>query len=96
MQCYWQYLAKGSESIRDRNRILRTLILRQFCFPCADLTHCFVAIMSPYCDNKRQYSAFGAQEAIDEQKTTFNHVDWPAVHGGEFFPATLCIDSSEV
>jgi hypothetical protein len=42
--------------------------------------------MSPFCDNNRQYSSFfGAQEAINEQKTTFNHVDWPAVPGGEFF-----------
>jgi hypothetical protein len=31
------------------------------------------------------FAFFGAQEAIDEQKATFNHVDWPAVPGGEFF-----------
>lgn len=78
--------AKGSESVGDRNKILHTLILRQFCFPCADLAHCSVATMSSFCDNKRQYSAFfGAQEAVDEQETTFNHVDWPTVPGGEFF-----------
>jgi hypothetical protein len=45
-----------------------------------------LATMSSFCDNKRQYSAFfGAQDVVDKKETTFNHVDWPAVPGGEFF-----------
>jgi hypothetical protein len=45
----------------------------------------FVA-MAAFCDNNRQYPAFfGAQEALDENEITFNHVDWPSVPGGKSF-----------
>lgn len=63
---------------------------------CQEVDILFVT-MSSFCDNKRQYSAFfGAQEVLHENQTAFKHIDWPAVPGGEFFPATLCMDSSKV
>jgi hypothetical protein len=42
--------------------------------------------MAAFCDNNRQYLAFfDTQEALDANKTTFNHIDWPPVPGGKPF-----------